>query len=109
MKFQQPWLVCNTKFSDDAAQYASCKGMKIIGWNYPEGQGLEYLIEEKKLYPITMLKDLDIDSLNKLSTSNFILVLDLLRIPIKDLNKTTKIPLKKLKLLSDEARKIIYP
>jgi Holliday junction resolvase len=106
--FKQPWLVCNTKFSDDAVQYASCKGMKIIGWNYPEGQGLGYLMESKKLYPVTMLRDLDIDSLDKLASSNFILALDLLRIPLKELNKITKISLKKLKILSDDAKKIIY-
>ena len=104
--FKQPWLVCNTKFSDDAIHYASCKGMKMIGWNYPENQGLQYLIESKKLYPVTMLRDLDTDSLDKLASVNLILVLDLLRIPLKELNKITKISLKKLKILVDEAKKI---
>lgn len=106
--FKQPWLVCNTKFSDDAIQYASCKGMKLIGWNYPENQGLQYLIESKKLYPVTMLKDLDTDSLEKLASANFILALDLLRIPLRELNKITKISPKKLNILADEAKKIIY-
>jgi hypothetical protein len=106
--FKQPWLVCNTKFSDDAIQYASCKGMKLIGWNYPENQGLQYLIESKKLYPVTMLRDLDTDSLDKLASANFILALDLLRIPLRELNKITKISPKKLNILADEAKKIIY-
>jgi len=106
--FKQPWLVCNTKFSEDAIQYASCKGMKMIGWNYPENQGLQYLIESKKLYPITMLSDLDSDSLDKLASASLILALDLIRIPLNELNKITKISIKKLKILSDEAKKIIY-
>jgi len=106
--FKQPWLVCNTKFSEDAIQYASCKGMKMIGWNYPENQGLQYLIESKKLYPVTMLIDLDSDSLDKLAVANLILALDLLRFPLNELNKITKISIKKLKILSDEAKKIIY-
>jgi len=106
--FKQPWLVCNTKFSEDAIQYASCKGLKMIGWNYPENQGLQHLIESRKLYPVTMLRDLDSDSLDKLASVNFMLALDLLRFPLKELNKITKISNKKLKILSNEAKKIIY-
>jgi len=104
-EFKQPWLVCNTKFSDDAVQYAECKGMKLIGWNYPE-EGLGNMIESKRLYPITMIRSLDADSLDKLASSNFILALDLLRIPLKELNSITKIPLKKLRIFSDEAKRI---
>jgi Holliday junction resolvase len=105
-KFNQPWLVCNTKFSEDAIQYSNCKDMRIIGWNYPENQGLEYLIEKDKLYPITMLKDLDSDSLDKLSNANLVLVKDLVRIGIKELSEATKISKNKLKILSNEAREI---
>ncbi|MFH1229751.1 MAG: restriction endonuclease [Candidatus Aenigmatarchaeota archaeon] len=107
--FSQAWLVCNTKFSEDAVKYASCKGMRLIGWNYPEGQGLEYMIESKKLYPITMLRDMDADTLSKMSSSNFILALDLLRVPISEINKITKIPIKKLKTLYEEAKELIQP
>jgi hypothetical protein len=104
--FKQPWLVCNTKFSDDAIQYASCKGMRLIGWNYPHDQGLQYLIESKKLYPITMLMGLDADSLERLVSANFILALDLLRVPFKELLNATKISQKKLRILIDDAKLI---
>lgn len=105
-KFNQPWLVCNTKFSEDAIQYSICKDMRLIGWNYPENQGLEYLIEKNKLYPVTMIGSLDSGSLEKLSSSDFILAKDLLRNSIKELNSITKIPLKKLRAFADEARNI---
>lgn len=105
--FKQPWLVCNTKFSDDAIQYSSCKGMRLIGWNYPHGQGLQYLIESKKLYPITMLMCLDADSLERLSSANLILAVDLVRTPMGELSNVTKIPAKKLKALVQEAKSII--
>jgi hypothetical protein len=107
--FSQAWLVCNTKFSDDAIKYASCKGMRLIGWNYPEGQGLEYMIESKRLYPITMLRDLDQDTLAKMSSASFILALDMLRVPISEINRITKVPLKKLKALYEEAKELIQP
>ena len=105
-KFNQPWLVCNTKFSEDAIQYANCKDMRLIGWNYPANQGLEYLIEKDRLYPITMLRKLDGDSLERLANVNLLLVKDLIRIDIKEISQITKIPKSKLKILSDEAKSI---
>jgi Holliday junction resolvase len=106
--FEQAWLVCNTKFSEDTIQYAECKGVKLIGWNYPKGNSLEDLIEKKKLYPVTMIRSLDGDSLDKLASSNFVLTLDLIRNSLKELNSITKIPLKKLKNFADEANRICY-
>lgn len=107
-KFEQPWLVCNTKFSEDNIQYANCKGIRLIGWNYPENNSLEKLIERKKLYPITMIRNLDADSLDKMSSSDFILVIDLLRISLKELNSITKVSLKKLRIFAEEAKRICY-
>ena len=66
------------------------------------------MIEDKKLYPITMIRSLDADSIDKLASSSFILALDLVRIPIKELNYITKIPLRKLKIFSDDAKRICY-
>lgn len=106
--FNQAWLICNTKFSEDTIQYADCKGVKLTGWNYPKDNSLDDLIEKKKLYPITMIRSLDADSLDKLASSDFVLVLDLIRNPLKEINSITKIPLKKLKIFVDEANRICY-
>jgi hypothetical protein len=106
--FEQPWLVCNTKFSDDTVQYSMCRGLKLIGWSYPQEGNLEYMIESKKLYPITMLRTMDADSTDKMATAGLILALDLLRVPLKELNMITKISLKKLRIFADEAQKICY-
>ena len=51
----KPWLVTNTKFSSDVVRYANCMGMHLIGWKYPEDGGLEKLIDEARIYPITVL------------------------------------------------------
>ena len=50
-----PWLVTNTKFSSEVVRYANCVGMHLIGWKYPEDGGLERLIDEANIYPITIL------------------------------------------------------
>ncbi|MCG9972802.1 restriction endonuclease [Christiangramia crocea] len=48
------WLITNTRFSEDAVQYAKCVGLKLISWNYPEKHSLKQLIDQSKLYPITV-------------------------------------------------------
>lgn len=57
-KVTDSWLVTNTKFSSTAIHYAECKGMTLIGWNYPEKGNLQDMIEEEGLHPITCLTSL---------------------------------------------------
>jgi len=55
----QGWLVTNTRFTRNVIRYVKCsKAMKLLGWDYPHGRGLEVLIEEAHLHPITMLTTL---------------------------------------------------
>jgi len=51
----QGWVITNTRFTTDAIQYGTCAGLKLIGWNYPNGNGLNNLIDKMGLYPITAL------------------------------------------------------
>lgn len=51
----QGWLVTNTKFTDDAIQYANCAGLHLVGWNYPVDNNLKNWIDQSTLYPITCL------------------------------------------------------
>lgn len=106
-KFDQPWLVCNTRFSCDAVQYSECAGLKLIGWDYPKNN-LREMIEKKKLYPITMLRKLERESQEKLSLSGMVLIKDLTKLSIKELNKITKIPVRKLRVLTKEAKEIYH-
>ncbi|MBI5401401.1 restriction endonuclease [Candidatus Wolfebacteria bacterium] len=57
-KFHEVWLVTNTKLTSDAIQYASCAGMKAIGWSYPPDGNLQNLIESVGLHPLTCLTTL---------------------------------------------------
>jgi Holliday junction resolvase-like predicted endonuclease len=52
-KFTKAILVCNTKVSEHAKKYALCKKLEFIAWKFPLENGLERVIEENKLYPIT--------------------------------------------------------
>lgn len=105
--FSKVLVICNTKFSDHALRYANCKGINYIGWKAPFEAGLEKLIEEKKLYPITLLKNLDFDSEQKLGDAGIVTIKQLLEQDVDELHKKTGIPGKKLKLFIRNAREII--
>ncbi len=51
----RPMVITNAKFTNKAITYGKCQGVELLGWNYPENNGLERLIESKNLYPITVL------------------------------------------------------
>ncbi len=56
---EQGWLVTNTRFTRNVIRYVKCSNaMKLLGWDYPHRRGLEVLIEEAHLHPITMLTTL---------------------------------------------------
>lgn len=77
-KFEEAWLVTNTKLSTDAIRYAECVGMKAIGWNYPENESLEILIEKASLHPITCLRLLSKKQKQQLLEKNIILCQELI-------------------------------
>ncbi len=54
----QGWVFTNTRFSHDSIQYGKCSGLKLVGWDYPNGHGLKDLIEREKIYPVTLLSAL---------------------------------------------------
>ena len=57
-KFHQGWVVTNTRFSEDAIQYARCMNLNLLGWDYPINNGLKDWIDNSGLHPITALTTL---------------------------------------------------
>jgi hypothetical protein len=106
-RFDQAWLITNTKFSRDAIQYGTKKNIKLLGWKYPAGNSLEIMLEEKKLYPITVLRQLDPVSLRKFAASGLMLCRDLVRKDIEKLRELTGLSQRKLRLLAEAARQVL--
>ena len=67
------WLVTNTRCSSDAIKYAECVGLKIVSWRYPEKDSLENMIEEKHLYPVTILPAATKNAIQSLTSRDIIL------------------------------------
>lgn len=57
--FTKPMVVLNTKISEHARRYAACRGIGALGWEIPENAGIERYINDKMIYPITVLRGLD--------------------------------------------------
>jgi hypothetical protein len=49
------FLITNTKFTRDAIQYATCSGLGLLGWTYPNEGNLYDRIVAAGLYPVTAL------------------------------------------------------
>lgn len=76
-KIHQGWLVTNTRCTIDAVRYAECVGLRIVSWRYPAKESLEKMIEDKKLYPVTVLPSARKKNLESLFMNDFILVQDI--------------------------------
>jgi hypothetical protein len=51
-------VVTNTRFTSDAISYAKCSGLRLLSWDYPSGKGLKDIIDQQKIYPVTVLHNL---------------------------------------------------
>ncbi|WP_274474490.1 restriction endonuclease [Mangrovimonas aestuarii] len=49
-----PWVVTNTRFTEDALNFGKCSGMFLLSWDYPKDHALKDRIDDLKLYPITV-------------------------------------------------------
>jgi hypothetical protein len=78
-KFHEAWLVTNTKLTSKAIQYAECAGLNVIGWNYPRHGNLQDLVNETRMYPITVLTTLSGADKRRLMDSNIVLFRDLFK------------------------------
>jgi len=53
-----PWLITNTKVTSEVMSYCSCVNLKVTTWTTPQGQGLQDLIQESGLHPVTLLNEI---------------------------------------------------
>lgn len=105
-RFSGEIIFCNTKISENAKKYANCIGQQVFSWRYPPEKSLERIIEQNKLYPITILnltsKELDIFSGIGMMTAKELLEYDEVK-----LSKKTGIHIKRILNLQALVRKII--
>lgn len=77
----QPWLVTNTRFSDDAMQYGRCAGLNLLSWDYPQADSLKDWIEHSGKYPVTCLSNLSLAEKEYLAEHKVVLAESLVHSP----------------------------
>lgn len=98
------WVVTNTRFSPDALKYANCSGIKLLSWDFPQGNGLKDLVERYFLYPITCLTSITKLEKEKLLLENIVFCEDIL-VKQDRLRKVGVID-RRINLVLDEVRKM---
>ena len=105
--FTKAMVVTNAKLSEHAKTYARCKNIGAMGWRYPEEKSLEVMIEDNKLYPVTLIKGLDSTLLARLGDNGIISVEQLAQFDVKKLTRLTKIGKSKAKEILRKANEIL--
>ena len=98
--FSEALLVTNTKITTDALDYANCENINVIGWNYPESEGLRDLVEKYKLFPITQFPIISFSEKTKLLEKNIVLAKQICQNP-SILNDVEIDPNKKEKIIKE--------
>jgi hypothetical protein len=102
-----PLIMTNTKFTSEAIAYGECMGLNMIGWRYPKDRGLEYIIESKKLYPVTILPSFKGYLAEVLKSKKILMVKDLLAMDPQQLTKGHRLTQSAVDKLYKEAKIIV--
>lgn len=106
IKFDKEMLVSNTQISQDAVKYSSCVGQEVLSWRYPPERGLERLIEQKGLYPLTILH-LSPSELYAFSKMGVLVARDILNMDAKKMSVQTGIAPDRISRLQDQVKQFI--
>lgn len=100
------WLVTNTRCTLDAINYAGCVGLEIVSWKYPHGKSLEKMIEDKKLYPVSVLSPLKKSAVEAFFREGIILVQDILKLSEQEVSKITGVDVNVSRALKRQAEQL---
>ncbi len=106
IQIDKAMIITNTKFSEHAKRYAECRGILQIGWSSPPYRGLQDIIEENKLHPMTCIKDLRTEAREKLASTGTILLKQLTESRLEELKRKTGMSKETLEQIIGKARAI---
>ncbi len=100
-------VITNTKFTSKAAVYSACVKAELLGWRYPRKRGLERLIEEKNLYPVTILPSFEKRLVQVFVQKRIMLAKNVLEINPQTFAQKNDVSLTLLKTLVEEAETLL--
>ncbi len=72
-RVDEGWLVTNTRFTRNAIRFAQCSNLTLLGWDYPHRHGLQEMIEEVQVHPLTCLTTLSESEKHRLLDKKIVL------------------------------------
>lgn len=104
--FTKPWIVTNTKITQNVRRYSECNGINILSWEYPILKNLPSLIEENNLHPITALTTLSRREKEVLLKEGFVLCSDFTKLD-SSITKRLSLNPERLKQAQREAQLLL--
>lgn len=92
------WVITNTRFTVDAEKFGTCSGLKLMSWDFPQGNSLKENIEKYNFFPITVLTQLTKPEKQQLLERGIVLCRQLMSRPNE---------LRHIKGLNEKKRKIV--
>jgi hypothetical protein len=105
--FTRPMLVLNTKISDHARRYASCKGIAAIGWAMPQHAGIESMVHDRGMYPVTIFKGVEPSIFTKLGDMGIFTVKQLAQSDIREVARKGNINIDTLSYVVEKSRDMV--
>jgi hypothetical protein len=107
VEFTSALVVCNTKFTDHARAYANCVGIEHLCWKSPPQNGIDDVIRQRSLYPVTMLKEVDRRLLRLLVENGIVLLKQLVHEDAEIMVKSRLISNNQLSSLRNVSRNVL--
>jgi Holliday junction resolvase-like predicted endonuclease len=92
LKIDRAMIVTNTRYSDHAIQYGSCKNILQVGWSSPHTLGLRDMVQNSALYPLSCLRGIKYETRMRLVNSGIVLVKQLLDADGSELARKAGLP-----------------
>jgi len=102
-------IVCNTKLSDHAKRYATCRGIGHIGWDHPEEQNLKRMIQKTQSYPVTIVSGVKPPVAARLAAAGILMAKQVAYGDATTISHATGISLREVLLIARRARAILEP
>jgi Holliday junction resolvase len=97
-------IVTNGKFTSELIRYSKCMNVELLGWRYPPRMGLERLIEDSKLYPVTILPSFKPYFKRIFAEKRMMVISDILKANPSRLARELRLPSKEIEKLIEEAK-----
>jgi Holliday junction resolvase-like predicted endonuclease len=103
-KVDRAMIVTNTRYSEHAVEYGTCKNILLIGWSSPQTLGLREIIEKSNLYPLSCLRGLSHDDRTRFVNSGILLLKQLLEQDRSSIAAKTGLPYEVVVEVTKKAR-----